>query len=174
MKMNGVDLSDQFHCYYATQLHVSRNWMLLFFWLLDITTINSWIICNEYRQRNRLKPYSQREYRVDLAWELAQHGFSAINPTHAVNLNSSDLFSLTSFTAFSSSSFSSSSSSSSSYSPSRAPAFSPASSSHIFPTGRHCPSLRPIGNSSLSRQKGMFLAHLPSKILFLEFIYLFF
>lgn len=152
MKMNGVDLSDQFRCYYATQLRVSRNWMPLFFWLLDITTINSWIICNEYRHCHGLKSYSQREYRVDLAWELAQHGFHSINPTHAANLKASDRFRDSHSTVYPSPApFSFSASASSSYptDPSSVP------TSYISPNGRHCPSLRPLGNSSISRQGGM-------------------
>src|ERR1044071_4550014 len=38
--MNGVDIADQLHGYYATQLPVRRTWMPLFFWLLDTAIIN--------------------------------------------------------------------------------------------------------------------------------------
>jgi len=105
--------------------------MPLFFWLLDITTINSWIICNEYRKQQGLKSYSQRDFRIDLAWELAQEGFRTLNPTHAATLTH------------------------------LSPSFpSVSSSSHFIhcdnlqPNGRHCPGVRPLGNSSDARQTG--------------------
>jgi hypothetical protein len=45
--MNGVDLADQRRSYYSTQLRTVRNWMPHFFWLLDTTIINSFLICRE-------------------------------------------------------------------------------------------------------------------------------
>ena len=40
----GVDVADQYRSYYFTQLKCLRNWPPIFFWLLDITIINSYLL----------------------------------------------------------------------------------------------------------------------------------
>ena len=40
----GVDVADQYQSYYFTQLKCLRNWPLIFFWLLDTTIINSYLL----------------------------------------------------------------------------------------------------------------------------------
>ena len=40
----GVDLADQYRSYYFTQLKCLRNWPPLFYWLLDTTVINSYLL----------------------------------------------------------------------------------------------------------------------------------
>jgi len=52
-KMGGVDIADQRTTYYATQLRVARNWMPLFFWLLDTTVINAYIVGHELYGKHR-------------------------------------------------------------------------------------------------------------------------
>jgi hypothetical protein len=42
--MGGVDITDQRRNYYSTQLTVCRNWMAIFFWLLDTAIINSFVM----------------------------------------------------------------------------------------------------------------------------------
>src|SRR6266498_112357 len=42
--MNGVDVADQLRSYYNTQQTVRRNWMPLFFWLLDTVIVNAYRI----------------------------------------------------------------------------------------------------------------------------------
>src|SRR6185312_3997359 len=42
--MGGVDIADQLRGYYAVQLPVRRTWMPLFFWLLDTSIVNSYLI----------------------------------------------------------------------------------------------------------------------------------
>jgi len=42
--MGGVDIADQLRSYYLTQQQVRRTWMSLFFWLLDVAAINSYVI----------------------------------------------------------------------------------------------------------------------------------
>ena len=43
--MGGVDIADQRRGYYSTQLTTHRNWMPLFFWILDTVIINSYLLC---------------------------------------------------------------------------------------------------------------------------------
>ena len=42
--MGGVDIADQLRGYNSTQLQARRNWMPLFFWLLDIALVNSFLL----------------------------------------------------------------------------------------------------------------------------------
>ncbi|CAG8542032.1 16551_t:CDS:2, partial [Cetraspora pellucida] len=42
--MGGVDVADQLKGYYGTQVPVCRTWMPLFFWLLDTSIINTFLI----------------------------------------------------------------------------------------------------------------------------------
>jgi hypothetical protein len=45
--MGEVDIADQRRSYYPTHLRVCRNWLPLFFWLLDTAIINSFLIAVE-------------------------------------------------------------------------------------------------------------------------------
>jgi len=40
----GVDVADQYRSYYFTQLKCLRNWPPIFYWLLDTSVINSYLI----------------------------------------------------------------------------------------------------------------------------------
>jgi len=42
--MGGVDIADQLHSYYKTQRMETRNCLLLFYWLLGITIVNSYLL----------------------------------------------------------------------------------------------------------------------------------
>lgn len=46
--MGGVDIAYQRRSYYYTQLRVCRNWLPLFFWLLDTAVINSFLLAQTY------------------------------------------------------------------------------------------------------------------------------
>ena len=48
LNMGGVDIADQRRSYYSTQLRVVRNWMPLFFWLVDTTVINLFLIAQQH------------------------------------------------------------------------------------------------------------------------------
>ena len=63
--MNGVDVADQLRSYYNTQQTVRRNWMPLFFWLLDTAIVNSYRIA-----RTLGSVQEQKEFRHELVWEL--------------------------------------------------------------------------------------------------------
>ena len=47
--MRCVDIADQRRSYYYTQVCVCRNWLPLFFWLLDTAVINSFLLTQTYR-----------------------------------------------------------------------------------------------------------------------------
>jgi len=82
--MGGVDIADQCRTYYATQLRVARNWMPLFFWLLDTTVINAYIIAHElYPTHQAYKKDLRWKWHEDLAWELVKEGYYELNPEHA-------------------------------------------------------------------------------------------
>jgi len=63
--MGGVDTADQLRSYNSTQLRARRNWMPLFFWLLDIALVNSFILA---KLKNQTK--SPVAFRRRLLWEL--------------------------------------------------------------------------------------------------------
>jgi hypothetical protein len=65
--MGGVDTADQLRSYDNTQLKARRNWMPLFFWLLDTAIINSYILAKLKGQVQ-----SQVDFRKKLLWELVK------------------------------------------------------------------------------------------------------
>jgi hypothetical protein len=69
--MGGVDIADQLRSYYSTQLAVFRTWVPLFFWLLDTTIINSYLICKKLNIINEHK-----EFRLILIQELVKDALS--------------------------------------------------------------------------------------------------
>jgi len=107
--MGGVDIADQRRSYYYTQLPTCRNWFPLFFWLLDTSIINSFLLSQVYfstlpsclssssSSSSSLSPTSTYSflspkskswsahgfYRTRLAWNLVLEGFrrSRILPT---------------------------------------------------------------------------------------------
>jgi hypothetical protein len=65
--MNGVDVADQLRSYYNTQQTVRRNWMPLFFWLLDTAIVNTYRIT-----RTLGSAQEQKEFRHELVWDLIE------------------------------------------------------------------------------------------------------
>src|SRR3954468_10752836 len=63
--IGGVDTADQLRSYNSTQLRARRNWMPLFFWLLDIALVNSFIIAKLKNQA-----ISQVKFQKKLLCEL--------------------------------------------------------------------------------------------------------
>ncbi|CAG8614778.1 9307_t:CDS:1, partial [Ambispora gerdemannii] len=63
--MNGMDVADQLRSYYNTQQTTRRNWMPLFFWLLDTTIINTYQII-----RTLGSTQEHKEFRHELVWDL--------------------------------------------------------------------------------------------------------
>ena len=67
--MGGIDIADQLWGYYAIQLPVWRTWIPLFFWLLDTTIINSYLIL-----KNSSVNISHKNFRIQLIWDLIKAG----------------------------------------------------------------------------------------------------
>ena len=100
----GVDVADQYRSYYFTQLKCPWNWPPIFYWLLDTTIINSYLLMQ------RLSPLYQyqgtsRTFRLLLAESLlklyGQSTTNHANPTilarllpYATAISSSELSSL--------------------------------------------------------------------------------
>ena len=69
--MGGVDLADQQLSYYSlTQRRTIKWWKKVFWRLIDIAIINSWIIFRTNNPNSRLK--SQRDFRLELTKQLVQ------------------------------------------------------------------------------------------------------
>ena len=70
----GVDVADQYRSYYFTQLKCLRNWPLIFFWLLDTTIINSYLLLCRLSSHSTY-PGSSRSFRISLAKSIiTQYG----------------------------------------------------------------------------------------------------
>ena len=69
--MGGVDLVDQHLSYYSLTLRRTIKWWKKVFWgLIDISIINSWIIFRLNHPNSKIK--SQREFRLELVKQLVQ------------------------------------------------------------------------------------------------------
>jgi len=91
MHMGRVDIADQWRSYYSTQLRVVRTWMPLFFWLLNTTVINSFLIARQHigNQHPRTSDWHiYSKFRERLAWDLVEQGFHLLNPTRVQELHS--------------------------------------------------------------------------------------
>jgi len=65
----GVDIADQYQSYYFTQLKCLRNWPPIFYWLLDTTIINSYLLTQRLSPLRQYKGTS-RTFRLLLAESL--------------------------------------------------------------------------------------------------------
>ena len=75
MKMNTVDRSDQILSTFNTQCKCLRWWKTLFFHLIDIAVVNSYILFLEHKANNpndikRPKGYSQCDFRDALVRQI--------------------------------------------------------------------------------------------------------
>ena len=69
--MGGVDLSDQYLNYYSlTQRRTLKWWKKVFWRMIDITILNSWIIFHANFPESSIT--SHREFRVELVHQLVQ------------------------------------------------------------------------------------------------------
>jgi hypothetical protein len=68
--MGGVDIADQYRSYYTTQITQRRNWLPIFFWILDTALINSFIIYRDFLNLNTESgcPITQKDFNIELAW----------------------------------------------------------------------------------------------------------
>lgn len=65
----GVDIADQYRCYFFTQLVARRNWLPFFFWLLDISVVNSFLMFRSVREEDNIL---HKEFRLGLAGHIFQ------------------------------------------------------------------------------------------------------
>jgi len=87
LHMGGVDIADQRRSYYCIQLSCVRYWLSLFFWLLDVTVVNSYLLAQEVfpsTQKKFIKEH--RDFRVRLAWNLVLDGARGVDKTWAESL----------------------------------------------------------------------------------------
>lgn len=63
--MDGVVIADQLRSSYSTQQITRRNWMPMFFWIMDTVVVNCYLIA---RAKGSL--LTHREFRQTLVWEL--------------------------------------------------------------------------------------------------------
>ena len=64
--MGGVDIADQLRAYYSVQLKAERTWMPLFFWLIDVSLVNAYMISKTINKSD----IDQISFRRQLVWEL--------------------------------------------------------------------------------------------------------
>ena len=63
----GVDIADQYRYYYDTHLPTYRTWFLMFFWALETSLINSYLIYKDTRSDR--EAVSHKDFRLQTAWE---------------------------------------------------------------------------------------------------------
>ncbi|VVT56972.1 uncharacterized protein SAPINGB_P005459 [Magnusiomyces paraingens] len=71
--MSSVNIADQLRSYYCTQSEIYRNWIPIFFWLLDLSIINSYLLFttqNPDKKRDKL----HFDFRVRLSRYLLEDG----------------------------------------------------------------------------------------------------
>lgn len=73
--MNGVDLADQRRAAYTTHQRTRRNWLALFFFLLDLSATNAYLLFNMNRNKklNQLIDCNQLERKDILSHPLSQN-----------------------------------------------------------------------------------------------------
>jgi hypothetical protein len=77
--MGGVDMSDQRRAQYCTQLRAVCAWFPLFFWLLDTTLINVFLIAQQHVGGAKGTLYTnQWKFQNEVAWGPIEEGFAAM------------------------------------------------------------------------------------------------
>ena len=66
--MNGVDVSDQLTVFYAFVRKTRKWWRKLFFWLLEVSVVNSYLLYKETVE----KPKSHLDYRRAMIEHMAK------------------------------------------------------------------------------------------------------
>ena len=76
----GVDVADQYRSYYFTQLKCLRNWPPIFYWLLDTTAINAYLLSQRISVYCR-PPSGSRPFRTAIAENLISQ-YARMNTAH--------------------------------------------------------------------------------------------
>ena len=70
--MLGVDKLDQLVSYYSF-LHKSvKWWRKVFFWLLEVTVVNSYVVHKEHCTKQKIKPLDHLSYRRNLLMKFTE------------------------------------------------------------------------------------------------------
>ena len=64
--MLGVDKLDQLISYYSFTHKSVKWWRKVFFWLIEVAVVNSYVIHKENREKNKEKPLTHLAYRRSL------------------------------------------------------------------------------------------------------------
>ena len=79
----GVDIADQYRCYYDTQLTSFRTWYPMFFWALDTAIINSFIIFRDLTTSSTPQTLDHKDFRLQAAWALILQGWCEMGKSTA-------------------------------------------------------------------------------------------
>ena len=79
--INGVDTADQNSVYYRFICKMRKWWSKLFFWLLEVTVVNSYLLYKAHAARLNIRPITHLQFRRSLAESLASRHIQAA-PAH--------------------------------------------------------------------------------------------
>lgn len=68
--MGAVDRADHYCASYSFTRKSLKWWRKMFFWLLEVSVVNSFILCNIQRGKENMKPVSHLKYRKELLLQL--------------------------------------------------------------------------------------------------------
>jgi hypothetical protein len=75
--MGGVDLANQFRESYETHRATQRNWWPLFYWFIDVASINAYRLYYLYQVQQGAQPISHLDFRVQLITRLLDYSTQA-------------------------------------------------------------------------------------------------
>ena len=78
--MNGVDRADQNSVYYRFIRKTRKWWRKLFFWLLEVSVVNSYILYTIHSETHHSKPLTHLQYRRNVIEALASRYLQAAPP----------------------------------------------------------------------------------------------
>ena len=78
----GVDRADQLRASYSTQLKALRNWLPLFFWILDTSIVNAFILFKFFHPNT-----THSQFRLDLAKSLVKASTNIVTPVYTKPIN---------------------------------------------------------------------------------------
>ena len=78
--MNGVDMADQNSVYYPFIRKTRKWWRKLFFWLFEVTVVNSYILYKQHNTDRQTRPLTHLQYRRSLVDALANRYLQSAPP----------------------------------------------------------------------------------------------
>ncbi|CAG8650169.1 21432_t:CDS:2 [Cetraspora pellucida] len=80
--IGGIDIANQLRSYYGTQVPVHHIWVPLFFWLLDTSIVNTFIIS---KTLNFVVLY--KDFIINLVWSLIEESLEMNQKLHTQRKN---------------------------------------------------------------------------------------